>query len=52
MIERGVLVSFNLDFVELVYKDGIKFNIEKYGRLYYFSIFNKNDFDFVNYMCD
>ena len=52
--ERGASVSFNPDSAELVYKDGTKFNIEKHGRLYYLSTFNKNDSDFdsVNYTCD
>ena len=50
--ERGASVSFNPDSAELVYKDGTKFNIEKHGRLYYLSTFNKNDSDSVNYMCD
>lgn len=50
--ERGASVSFNPDSAELLYKDGTKFNIEKHGRLYYLSTFNKNDFDShsVNYM--
>ena len=52
--ERGASVSFNPDSAELVYKDGTKFNIEKHGRLYYLSTFNKNesDSDSVNYTCD
>ena len=52
--ERGTLVSFNPDSAELGYKDGTKFNIEKHGRLYYFSTFNKNDSgsDSINYTCD
>ena len=52
--ERGAPVSFNPDSAELVYKDGTKFNIEKHGRLYYLSTFNKNDSDSdsVNYICD
>ena len=41
--ERGDSVSFNPGSAELVYKDGTKFNIEKHGRLYYLSTFNKND---------
>ena len=52
--ERGASVSFNPDSAELVNRDGIKFNIEKHGRLYYLSTFNKNDSDSdsVNYTCD
>ena len=50
--ERGTSVSFNPDSAELVYKDGTKFNIDKHGRLYYLSTFNKNDSDSVNYTCD
>ena len=52
--ERGASVSFDPDSAELVYKDGTKFNIEKHGRLYYLSTFNKNDSDFdsVNHTCD
>ena len=52
--ERGASVSFNPDSAELVYKDGTKFNIEKHGRLYYLSTFNKNDSDCdsINYTCD
>ena len=52
--ERGTSVSFNPDSAELVNKDGTKFNIEKHGRLYYLSTFDKNDSDLysVNYTCD
>ena len=52
--ERGASVNFNPDSAELVYKDGTKFNIEKHGKMYYHSTFNKNDSDFhsVNYTCD
>ena len=52
--ERDASVSFNPDSAELVNRDGIKFSIEKHGRLYYLSTFNENDSDFdsVNYACD
>lgn len=41
-----------LDFVELMYKDGIKIVIEKYDRLYYLYIYdNIIVFNFVNGVC-
>lgn len=44
--------KFQSRLAELVFKDGTKFNIEKHGRLYYLSTFNKNDSDSVNYTGD
>lgn len=50
--KRGATVTFQPDHAEIIYKTGVRFDIEKHGRLYYLNTYGNSNSDSVNYACD
>ncbi|KAJ8044729.1 Copia protein [Holothuria leucospilota] len=51
---KGSTVIFHPKYAEIIHKDGVRFSIEKYGRLYYLHMYENSKplSDSVNYACD